>query len=513
MTIKMKVNQIKIGSILSYVQMGLSIAIGMIYTPVMVRLLGKNEYGLYQTVVSTISVLSILSLGFNASYIRYFSKYKATDDTDNIAKLNGLFLLIFSVIGIIALLCGMFLTFNLQLVFQDGLTIEEYKLARILMFIQSINLAIMFPASVFQSIISAYERFVFLKLIGMISSVVSPLVCLPLLLMGFRSVMLVTISFICSVITYCIYIYYVLKVLNNKFVFYNFEKGIFRNIFIFTGFIAINMIVDQINMNIDKLLLGRFKGTSEVAIYSIGFTIYTYYMLFSTSISGVFTPRIHTIINETEADSGEQKKMLTELFVKVGRLQYLVLGLIASGFVFFGRFFIVNLWAGPEYSNSYIIALLLILPASIALTQNLGIEIQRAENRHHFRSYVYLGMAILNLGLSIILCQSYGAIGSAIGTTISLLIANGLIIDIYYHKRCNIDIMCFWINIASISKGMVIPIIYGILYAFIIGPKTTIVWLVGVLTYTGIYSVSVWHLGMNSYEKSLVKSIVKIIVR
>ena len=29
----------------------------------------KNEYGLYQTVASTISMLSILSLGFNSGYI------------------------------------------------------------------------------------------------------------------------------------------------------------------------------------------------------------------------------------------------------------------------------------------------------------------------------------------------------------------------------------------------------------------------------------------------------------
>ena len=68
--------QLKIGSLLSYVQMIIGVLIGLAYTPFMLRTLGQSEYGLYNTVSSTISVLSILSLGFNASYIRYFTKYK-----------------------------------------------------------------------------------------------------------------------------------------------------------------------------------------------------------------------------------------------------------------------------------------------------------------------------------------------------------------------------------------------------------------------------------------------------
>ena len=62
----MKADQRKLGSLLSYSQMFLSILIGMLYTPVMIRLLGKSEYGLYNTVASTISMLSnvvFLSLG------------------------------------------------------------------------------------------------------------------------------------------------------------------------------------------------------------------------------------------------------------------------------------------------------------------------------------------------------------------------------------------------------------------------------------------------------------------
>ena len=86
--------QLKIGTILSYSQMFLSIVIGLVYTPAMIRLLGQSEYGLYNTVSSIMSMLSILSLGFNSSYIRYYAKYQKTGDNESIYKLNGLFFLI-----------------------------------------------------------------------------------------------------------------------------------------------------------------------------------------------------------------------------------------------------------------------------------------------------------------------------------------------------------------------------------------------------------------------------------
>ena len=105
-------NQRKLGSIISYVQMFLGVVISLIYTPYMIKILGQSEYGLYNTVASTISMMSVLSLGFNSSYIRYYSRYKEEKNTEGIYRLNGLFILIFSVIGAIALACGLYIFGN-----------------------------------------------------------------------------------------------------------------------------------------------------------------------------------------------------------------------------------------------------------------------------------------------------------------------------------------------------------------------------------------------------------------
>lgn len=104
----------KLGVILQYSQMALSILISFIYTPVMLRILGQSEYGIYNLSNSIISYLSLLSLGFGASYIRFYSRYKTDNDTKGIRKLNGLFLIVFMIMGAVALVCGLCFSRNVS---------------------------------------------------------------------------------------------------------------------------------------------------------------------------------------------------------------------------------------------------------------------------------------------------------------------------------------------------------------------------------------------------------------
>lgn len=499
-----KSKQIIGGTLLSYLQMGLGAIVNLIYTPVMIRLLGQSEYGLYNTVASTISMLSILSFGFNSSYIRYYSRYKKNNETKSIYQLNGLFLMIFIVIGMLGLTCGLYLTTHLELVFANGLTVAEYDIAKILMFLLTINLALSFPMSVFSNIISAHERFVFLKILNIVRTVLSPLLTLPLLLMGYGSIALVTVSVCVHVGVDLVYAIYVIVTLKQKFIFYGFEKGLILDLVKYTSFIALNIVVDQINWNIDKILLGRYRGTTSVAIYSVGYSLYQYYSMFSTAISGVFTPRIHNILQQYKDLPSKLYNELTNLFIRVGRIQFIILSLVASGVVFFGNDFI-GFWAGSGYGNAYYVSLLLIIPSSIALIQNLGIEIQRAENKHQFRSIAYFLMAICNLVISIYLCQKFGEIGAAAGTALSLIVANGVIMNIYYHKKCGLNIILFWKNIISQAKGLVMPIIIGFLMNRFITFNSIAKLLLGILAYTFIYSLSMWFLGMNDSERHLFK--------
>ena len=498
----------RLSVVISYIQMALAIVISVLFTPYALGALGDNEYGLLQTANSTVAMLSVLMLGFNSSYIRYYARYKQAEDQQAIYKLNGLFLMLFCILGSLVLACGLFLAGNLELVFDDGLTAQEYATGRILLIITTITLALSFPRVVFSNMISAHEKYFFLKSVAMVESVGGPLLNFAVLYAGYRSVALTVTALTVTTIVFLFYMVYALRVLKQKFIFRNFEKGLLSSLFKFTGFIAINLIVDQVNNQVDKVLLARFCGTAVVTVYAVGINFSNYYTQFSTAISGIFTPRVHHMVISTEHNPLEQRKVLTAFFTKVGRMQFLLLALIGSGFVLFGQQFL-NLWVGPGYRESYYVALACMLPGTIPLIQNVGIEIQRAENRHHYRSVIYGIIAAFNVAVSIYLCQIWGAAGAALGTGAACILGHGLIMNLVYHKRININILAFWRSILGQMLGMVPAFAVGVLIVKFVAIDSWIKLFLFVAVYMVSYLVSVLLFALNAEEKAMVRNLVK----
>lgn len=502
----------KAGAVLSYAQVFLSVLTGLLYTPVMLRLMGQHEYGLYGTVNSAISMLSLLDLGFTSSYIRFYSKYKAENLQNKINSFNSLFFIVFVVISVIAAVIGSFLSFDPAIIFDNGLTSQELSKAKIMMFLLTISMVLGFLHTVFGCYISANQKFVFSKGVSIVTIIITVAVNVVVLFLGYGAVGLIIVALVIGIINKGVTIFYAYKNLGFKFDFKNIDTKLFKSVLTFSGLIAINMFVDKVNSGIDSVLLGRFCGTAAVAVYSVGASLNSHFSMFSTAISGVFTPHIHNLVNSYEMDSLEQRNALTKFFVKVGRLQYLLLALIASGVVFFGKQFI-HFWAGEGYEKSYYIALILILPSIISLTQNVGIEIQRAENRHHYRAYIYGAMALLNLTLSIFLCQIWEGIGAAIGTGLASLVANGIIMDVVYHKKININILEYWKNILHQTLGMIGPFIIGALIMKFADMGSLVKLAFWIFVYVIIYAVFVWPVSMNKFEKELFLGAIKKLKR
>lgn len=492
-------NERKAGAILSYLSIGIGSLVSILYTPVMLRLLGQSEYGLYNLVKSVVAYLGLLNFGFGSTYIRYYSKFKAEEDQENIAKLNGMFLIIFSAIGFISILAGLLLVFNTETIFGSELTTNELARAKILMAILVINMAISFPNIVFNSHITANEKFIFQKVLQIVKKIANPFLMLPILLLGYGSIGLVAVTTLLNLSIEVINIIFCFKKLNIKFKFKNLDFSLMKEMTVFSSYIFLYMIVDQINWNVDKFILGRFRGTNEVAIYSVGSQLNSYLIQFSTVISYVFIARVHELV----ATDVENKK-LTNLFTKIGRIQFYFIFLVIMGFVTFGQSFI-NLWAGSKYNSSYYVAVILMIPMLIPLIQNIGIEIRKAKNKHKTPAIVYTIGALFNILLTIPLTIKYGSTGSAIGTSISLFILNGIFINVYYHKVIGLNVIRFWKEISSLIKGVFIPVIIAVsIYHLLYNEITHWKYLLIAIPFSFLYFLSVYLFSFNEYEKRLV---------
>ena len=503
----MKINQLKSGVILNYISLFLSNIVALIYIPIMLRYMGQAEYGLYSLVASVIGYLTVLDLGFGSAIVVYTSKYRALGKKDEEKKLHGMFFVIYTIIGFATAIIGVILYLNVNNMFGNTMNSIELEKAKTLMSILTLNLVFTFPLSIFGSIITAYEKFIFVKLVNIVRIVLNPIIMLPLLMFGYRSISMAILTTVLNLIILIINVVFCFKKLHIKLSFQKFDFVLLKEIFAYSFFIFLGIIVDKVNWSVDQFILGATAGTVVVAIYAIASQINIIYMSFSTAITGVLLPKISKMVANNSSDTD-----ISNEFIKTGRVQFLILGLILSGFVIFGRDFI-NLWAGNEYNTAYYIALILIVPLTVPIIQNVGLNILQAKNKVKFRSIIYILIAILNIAISIPLSKLYSGIGAALGTAISLVLGNIIIMNIYYYKKINIDIPRFWKEIFLITIPILIIFIPMLYINNIVLLLPIYKLLLGVPIYSIMYGLIIYRFAMNEYEKQLIVNPIKKIFK
>lgn len=448
----MPVNQLKAGVVLNYVVIFLNTIVGLLYTPYMLRMMGQSEYGLYSLVASVIAYLTVLDLGFGNAIVRYTAKFRAEKKTEEQYEMFGMFFLLYLVIGIIAFGIGLGLYFNVDTLFGNTMTAVELGRARLMMLLLVANLAFTFPMSIWGSIIQAYEDFVFQKSLNIFRIILNTAVMICLLHFGYKAVAMVVVQTIFNVLTLVINFIYCRRKLNIHiyFRFKHFHWGFLKEVAIYSFWIFLNAIMDRVYWSTGQFVLGAMVGTVAVAVFAIAIQLEGMYMQFSTAISSVFLPKVTAMVA-----TNRSRKEISDLFIRTGRIQYIVLAYILSGFIIFGRQFI-ELWAGAGYSDAYMISLLFFIPLTVPLIQNLGITILQARNEMKFRSVLYIIIALVSLAMQIVLTSHFGGIGCAMGVSGALVVGQILIMNVYYRRRQDLDIKTFW---KEIGKMSIIPIV------------------------------------------------------
>ena len=500
-------NQLKAGALLSYISIGLNNIVGLLYIPFMLRMMGQAEYGLYSLVASVVSYLTVLDLGFGNAIVRYTAKFRAEGKSREQYEMFGMFLLLYSFVGLVALLIGGLLYSNVDQLFDRTMTVEELDKVRIMMLLMCVNLAFTFPMSIFGSIITAYEDFIFQKLVNIARIILNPLVMIVMLLMGYRAIGMVVVTTLFNIATLLINCWYCFHKIKIKIYWGKFKWGFLKEVSIYSFWIFLNALMDRIYWSTGQFVLGIYRGAAAISVYAVAIQLQAIYMTFSTAISGVFLPKVTAMVS-----NGSSEREVSDLFIRTGRIQYIVMAFILTGFILFGRDF-VCLWAGSEYEEAYYIALLFFVPLTVPLIQNLGITILQARNQMKFRSLLYIVVALLSLLCSFPLAEKYGGIGCAWSTALALTCGNIIVMNIYYYKVIHIEIIRFWKEIGKMSWA---PLLCGGLTAYMLTFfELDTVWkLVGaILIFCIVYIPLFWFWGMNHYERNLLLIPVKKILQ
>ena len=491
--------QIKIGVLLSYFLIILNTLYGLFLTPYMIGQLGTSEYGVYKTISSFSSSLMVLDLGIGSTVMRFVAKYRATRDEKSIPNFVAMSLIQAVAMSGVILVIGTVVFFSIKPVYSATFSSSELLKAQILFCILLLNMVLHVFENVINGVITGSNRFLFGNGIKVIRLLMRVFLIVSLLAVCSNSVVLVLIDLMMTVASIIIEMVYIVRKLHIKPKYSHWDRALFFDTGKYTMLMFLTSIAAQVNNNLDNVIIGAITGPALVTVYSMGLLIFGMYENLSTSVSGVMLPTVTNLLEEDDSDVKIQR-----LIVKVGRIQFLLLGAVVVGFACVGKDFI-NAWLGAGYEDVYAITLILMVPSLFELCVNVCLSILRARNKLVFRTCILFASTILNAIVTVLAVKFWSYIGAAFGTAASFIIGSLIVMNIYYYKELHLPMLKIY---RGITKGIWLCLAIAGVALFLVSRQISGGWgalIVNIIIFCIIYGAMLLAFGLSTEEKTALR--------
>ena len=494
--------QIKIGAIISYLAIGINIISGLLYTPWMINSIGRENYGLYTLALSVIS-LFVFDFGLSASVTRFIARYLAQGRQDKANDCIGLVYRLYLIIDVILFLVLLCVYFFIPQIYQE-LTPDEIDKFKVVYAMAAMYAVVSFPFIPVNGILTAHECFIQLKVCDVLQKLIIVGAMSACLLLGYGLYALVMVNAIAGILTIGFKLWsihhYTPQTINWRYS----NKSELKEIAGYSGWVTVIAVAQRCIFNLAPSILGALSGSTAIAILGIAMTLEGYCFMFANALNGMFLPEVSRIVN----NHGD----ILPLMIKIGRIQIYIIGLITGGVICLGNQFI-GLWVGADFLDSYLCAILIILPSFLHLPQTIGNEAIFAHNQVKSLAIVFVMMAILNLIGAAILSGPMGAIGICISICIAYIFRT-VGMDYVLYKKLHIDVFAFFKGtFLTLSLPLCVSIGLGCVISHFIPMNGWVGLLIKGVIYTMGYAIIMYCFAMNSVEKDMVLNPLKKLFR
>lgn len=422
----LKANPIKLGAILSYLSIAINMIAGLIYTPWMVKQLGQSQYGIYTLATSLITLLMV-DFGLSSAVSKYVTNYHAAKDEEGVNRILGIIYKLYLFVDAI-IFAVLFVLFFLVDTIYAKLTPEEIEQFKIAYIIISLYSLVSFPFVTLNGILTAYEKFIHIKIAEIIHRCTTVIMTVLALSLGWGLYALVTVNALSGLLTIAYKYIAIKRTTPIKVDFHFFDTALIKEMLGFSLWITIHSLAQRLIFNITPSILGIVANSESIALFGVITTIEGYVYLIVTALNGMFMPKISRVLQGNDND-----KSIMPLMLNVGRFQFAINCAIIVGFISIGKDFI-SLWMGEGYIDAYIGIILVIIPGLFYNPLQIAHTAMIVEGKAKQLAYINIVAGIVNVLLSVVLSSLWGVIGASISIMIAYFVRNLLVMVIY--PRC-----------------------------------------------------------------------------
>jgi O-antigen/teichoic acid export membrane protein len=401
------------GSVSSQVFMIIYMLLAMGTTPLILKYLNKEEYGLSTVIFQIIGYLSMFDFGLGSAVGRYLAATRGDDEEAQMAMNRVISTSFFSygLLGVVVCFIGIGFSPFVPAFFQMDARLSNVAIN--IVFTMSIFMGLDFPIRVFYSIFHAHQRQVLGNFTGFVVGILGLILPVVFLYFGYGlwsfaysiigcAVFSVTITF------FLIRKYYPKLRIKRGY----FDKSLVTQLFGFGFFLFLNAIAVQIIFQTDRFYIGSLVSLSAVTVYYITAKLPE----ISRNLVFKITDNVYPAMVEIVAKEGDNKFKLIHhklLLITVSCI------MVAFWMIFILDYWFLKLWVGENFfAGTEILVLTLIIMVQHSVLHVSFVCLNGAGIVKGL-SVVSLVEAVLNLGLSIWLGKLYGIKGILIATIIA----------------------------------------------------------------------------------------------
>ena len=485
----------KLAALLSYVKLFCYTLNSIFLVPILLKWLGEDDYGLYQMIYSVGHYILILDFGIGTVMMRYISEYRAKGDEKASSNFSAMIGMIVAALCLCVVITGVCVDVNLENIYQN-LTSRDYELSHQMFQLMVVQILCTFVINYYTGIVGAYDKFVFVNFVNVLQILIAFFLTIGLLMMGLGTVGIVIANLVVTVLVLLATVYYAHKTLRLKIKFYYWDKVIVKPVVGLMAAMCLQSIVMYVNTTVDKTVLGIMCTKRDVAIYSIAATIVTFFNAIPTAISGLFQPTVMRMIVNKATTSD-----LTDLVIKVGRWQFILVGAIISGLCLFGMD-LISLWVGEDMYDAILIALIILPFNMIPLVQTICLSILNGYDKRLYRSIILVVASIIKVIVTVALIKIIGPWGAPVGTALAYLIGHCIALNLYYKNNLKLEVGRMFKEIFAgtwvcLLISTIVPLMFWTDY-------NLLSFLAKCIIYVGVFGCLMWLKGFRDDEKNIV---------
>ena len=396
----------------SWFSLGVNVVLGLALSPFIVHRLGDTAFGIWVLILSITGYYGLFDLGIGSSVIRFVSKFTATGEHEELAKVINTSLFTYSCIGVMCMLVTLVMASQVDRWFH--VPPEFLGTTRWLLVMVGAAVALGFPFGIFGGFLEGLQSFYILNWTNVVANLLRAVLIVVALRHGKGIVAVALITVTLPLLASIARGFIALRLCPVPFGFKYVDRSTFRQIANYSGITFIIMIAAQLKFKTDEIVIGSFMSLAAITYFNVGARIVDYAGMVVRTLSQIFVPM--TSQSEARGEMGRLRK----IFLLGNRVCAFTIFPICATLIILGKS-VIEVWMGKRYvAASYPVLVIMISCCTLWWAQGASGRILLGMSKHKTWAIVTVSEGVANLILSIILVKPYGIIGDALGTAIPL---------------------------------------------------------------------------------------------